>query len=68
MLRELGAGCTLPVAALAHARAGTITLAARLLDEQGEQQIDVQRSGEDAKALGNEVASQLLERDAGRGA
>ena len=60
MLRELGPGCTLPVGALAHARAGTITLVARLLDEQGEQQIDVQRSGEDAEALGHNIGDFLL--------
>ena len=62
MLRELGAGCALPVAALAHARAGTITLAARLLDERGEQQVDVQRSGEDAEAVGRVVGNHLLKR------
>ena len=62
MLRELGAGCTLPVAALAHARANTITLAARLLDEQGERQVDVQRSGEDAEEIGRKVAEALLGR------
>ena len=63
MLHEMGAGCTLPIGALAHARANTITLAARLLDERGEQQIDVQRSGEDAEFLGNKVGKMLKERD-----
>ena len=62
MLRELGPGCTLPIAALAHARANTITLAARLLDDRGKQQIDIQRSSEDAEALGEEVGELLKER------
>ena len=62
MLRELGPGCTLPIAALAHARANTITLAARLLDDQGKQQVDVQRSGEDAELVGEEVGKLLEER------
>ena len=62
MLRELGAGCSLPIGALAHVRAGTITLAARLLDERGEQRVDVQRSGEDEEAIGREVGGALLAR------
>lgn len=60
MLHEMGAGCTLPIGALAHARANTITLAARLLDGRGEQQIDVQRSGEDAEEIGREIGGVLL--------
>ena len=60
MLRELGPGCTLPVAALAHSRANTITLAARLLDDQGKHQIDIQRSGEDAEEIGQEIGNLLL--------
>ena len=63
MLRELGAGCALPVGALAHVRAGEITLAGRLLDEHG-RKIDVQRSGEDAEGAGEEVGGVLLERSA----
>lgn len=62
MLRELGPGCTLPIAALAHSRANTITLAARLLDDQGKHQIDIQRSGEDAELLGEAVGELLEER------
>ena len=62
MLRELGPGCTLPIAALAHSRANTITLAARLLDDRGKQQIDIQRSSEDAEALGEAVGELLEER------
>lgn len=65
MLRTLGPGCTLPIAALAHSRANTITLAARLLDERGEQKVDVQRSGEDAEALGEGVGKLLEERVSG---
>ena len=61
MLRELGAGCALPVAALAHVRAGEITLAGRLLDEHG-RKIDIQRSGETPEFLGEEVGKLLEER------
>ena len=60
MLRELGAGCSLPIGALAHVRAGTITLAARLLDERGERKIDVQRSGENAEGVGLAAGKLLL--------
>ena len=62
MLRELGPGCTLPIAALAHSRANTITLAARLLDDRGKHQIDIQRSGEDAEEIGQEIGNLLLSR------
>lgn len=61
MLREFGAGCALPVAALAHVRAGEITLAGRLLDEHG-RKIDIQRSGETPEFLGEEVGKLLEER------
>lgn len=59
MLRELGAGCALPVAALAHIRAGEIALAGRLLDERGRKN-DVQRSGEDAERVGETVGRVLI--------
>ena len=62
MLRTLGPGCTLPIAALAHSRANTTTLAARLLDERGEHQIDIQRSGEAPEFLGEEIGKLLEER------
>ena len=62
LLRGLGAGCTLPVGALAATRAGEVILAARLLSLDGSRQIELQRSGEDPEAVGAEVAATLLER------
>ena len=64
LLRGLGAGCTLPVAALAHARAGQITLAARLIAPDGSRRIDVQDSAdqEDADGLGARLAERALNR------
>lgn len=62
MLRALGAGCSLPLAALAHVRGGEVLLAGRLLSVDGSERIDVQRSGDDPERVGVEVAERLLER------
>ena len=62
MLRTLGAGCSLPLAALGGVRGGEVLLAGRLLSDDGETCIDVQRSGADPDAVGVEVAERLLER------
>ena len=62
MLRALGAGCSLPLAALGGARGGEVLLAGRLLSGDGSERIEVQRSGEDPEAVGAEVAATLLER------
>jgi hydroxymethylbilane synthase len=62
MLRALGAGCSLPVAALGGMRGGEVLLAGRLLSEDGEERIELQRSGNDPEAVGLEVAETLLER------
>ena len=62
MLRELGAGCSLPLGALGGVRGGEVLLAGRLLDAEGSTCIDLQRSGADPDAVGVEVAQTLLER------
>ena len=62
MLRALGAGCSLPLAALGGMRGGEVLLAGRLLSADGSERIELQRSGEDPEAVGAEVAETLLER------
>ena len=62
MLRVLGAGCSLPLAALGGMRGGEVLLAGRLLSADGTERIDIQRSGEDPESVGAEVAETLLER------
>ncbi len=62
MLRALGAGCSLPLAALGGVRGGEIVLAGRLLSSDGTRRIELQRAGEDPEAVGAEVAETLLER------
>ncbi len=66
MLRALGAGCSLPLAALGGLRpvadGGEVVLVGRLLSEDGQELIDVQRSGGDPDAVGAEVAQALLQR------
>ena len=64
VLAALGVGCSLPIAALAHARAGEVVLLARLLSPDGSRRIEVQRSAPeaDAEPLGREVGEALLER------
>ena len=62
MLHALGAGCTLPLAALGGVRGGEILLAGRLLRADGTERVEVQRSGNDPEAVGVEVAETLLER------
>ncbi|MDE2893554.1 MAG: hydroxymethylbilane synthase [Chloroflexota bacterium] len=62
MLRALGAGCSLPLAALGGARGGEVLVAGRLLSGDGSERIEVQRSGEDPESVGAEVAATLLER------
>ena len=62
MLRALGAGCTLPLAALGGLRFGEVLLAGRLLSVDGSERIELQRSGGDPEAVGAEVGETLLER------
>ncbi|MDE2746668.1 MAG: hydroxymethylbilane synthase [Chloroflexota bacterium] len=62
MLRALGAGCSLPLAALGGMRGGEVLLAGRLLSADGTERIEIQRSGEDPESVGTEVAETLLER------
>lgn len=62
MLRALGAGCSLPLAALGGVRGGEVLLAGRLMSGDGSERIEIQRSGEDPESVGGEVAETLLER------
>lgn len=62
MLGALGAGCSLPLAALGGVRGGEVLLAGRLLSADGSERIELQRSGNDPEAVGTEVAETLLER------
>lgn len=62
MLRALGAGCSLPLAALGGTRGGEVLLAGRLLSADGSERIELQRSGDAPEAVGVEVAETLLER------
>ena len=66
LLQTLGAGCSLPVAALAHLRANEVLLLTRVLDARGEQRISVQESGPDAdpEAVGRRAGEGLLARGA----
>lgn len=63
-LGALGVGCSLPIAALAHVRAGEVVLLARLLSRDGSRRIEVQRAAPagEAESLGREVGEALLER------
>ncbi|MCY3567576.1 MAG: hydroxymethylbilane synthase [Chloroflexi bacterium] len=62
MLRALGAGCSLPLAALGGVRGGEVVLAGRLLSLDGQQRVELQRAGQDPDAVGREVGETLLER------
>lgn len=63
-LGALGVGCSLPIAALAHVRAGEVVLLARLLSRDGSRRIEVQRAApaDEAESLGRGVGEVLLER------
>ena len=64
VLATLGAGCTLPVAALAHTRLDEVSCLASLFDAEGTQAVTVQRSGsaESPEDVGRSVAEALLAR------
>ncbi len=63
-LAQLGAGCTLPVAALGHVRLDEVVVAGRMLSLDGSQRVELQRSGpgEDPEAVGRELGEALLDR------
>ena len=63
-LAELGAGCTLPVAALGHVRLDEVVVAGRMLSLGGTQRVELQRSGpsDDPEAVGRELGQALLDR------
>ena len=62
VLTALGAGCTLPVGALAHLNAGSLTLIARVSDPQGERNMTLQLHGDAAEPdlLGQRLGEALL--------
>lgn len=66
VLEALGAGCTLPVAALAHRSGDSVTVLARVLSESGEEGIVLQRRGAaaDPESVGHELGEELLRRGA----
>lgn len=66
MLRALGAGCSLPLAALGGVRFGEVILVGRLMSADGTARIELQRTGEDPEEVGAEVAETLLERGGAR--
>lgn len=62
VLTALGAGCTLPVGALARLNAGSLTLIARVSDAQGERNMTLQLHGDAAEPdlLGQRLGEELL--------
>lgn len=63
-LAQLGAGCTLPVAALGHTRLDEVVVAGRMLSLDGTHRVELQRSGpsDDPEAVGIELGQTLLDR------
>ncbi len=66
-LEGLGGGCALPIAAFAEpTSSGRLHLIGRVLSPDGQEMIEVQGEGEDARTLGLELASQALTLGANR--
>lgn len=66
-LEGLGGGCALPIAAFAeHTPAGRLHLIGRVLSPDGQEMIEVRGEGEDARALGLDLAAQALSLGADR--
>ena len=66
LLATLGAGCTLPIGALAHTRVDEVALIARVLDAEGERSINTQESGpiDEPESVGRRAGESLLARGA----
>lgn len=66
ILACLGAGCSTPIAALAHVRLNEVSCLARMFDPTGKKSITVQRQGssENPEALGYAVGEALLAKGA----
>lgn len=66
VLAALGAGCSLPVAALGHVRAGEVTLVAKVLDMAGRRVVTARETGPVAEpeAVGRRAGESLLARGA----
>ncbi|MDQ7819369.1 MAG: hydroxymethylbilane synthase [Armatimonadota bacterium] len=61
-LRTLGAGCRLPVGALARSDGTTVRLEGGLVDPEGRHDVRGEIEGPDPRALGEELARRLLAR------
>ncbi len=66
VLKTLGSGCSLPMAAHARIVEGRLILQAAYFREQGEEKLTITRSGhpEDAVAIGKEAGTSLIEHGA----
>ncbi len=64
-LSTLGAGCSAPVAAYATAQGRRLEMQALVASTDGQRVVRVSGKGEDALALGQELARQALEKGAG---
>lgn len=63
-VRALDGGCDVPIASFAITEGGDLWLRARVGSHDGEVLLHEEARGEDAEALGRQVASRLLERGA----
>ena len=64
-LRELGAGCSLPVAAHATARADQVHVSAVMAHRDGVRSVRAERNGDDPEALGTALAAYLRDERGG---
>ena len=67
LLRELEGGCQIPIAAIARVHHGKLNLRALVASVDGRRIVRGERSGAvaDAKALGSDLAAELVQRGAG---
>ena len=65
-LRAMGAGCSLPLAALAHIRTNEVQIVGRILNEAGTRRVEAQVSGplDNPEAVGESLAAILNARGA----
>jgi hydroxymethylbilane synthase len=64
-LRELGAGCSLPVAAHATARADQVHVSAVMAHRDGVRSVRAERNGDDPEAMGTALAAYLRDERGG---
>lgn len=63
-LSGLGGGCSVPVAAYARCSGGMVHLRGRVASPDGRRTIEVERSGADARSVGEEAAREALSQGA----